>query len=478
MARAGIGGLLRLHLALGAALLGLSFFLATVAFAQQRPVRIQPALQAGELVVAVNKSELLRVDRPFEEVSVGNPEIADVVPLARDLVYVLGKQIGSTSLTILGPGGRVVAVVDIVVSFDLAGLKSRIFELLPGERVEVHPAGGAIVLSGNISSSDKLSRALALAERYAPGQVTNMLTVGGDQQVMLQVRFAEVQRSTAKELGIDSAIINSGGSSRFALFTGTGANVGRFFGQGALRSFATGLLHIGDLDLAFDVLEEKGLVRTLAEPNLVTLSGDTASFLAGGEFPIPVAQEEGAITIEFKQFGVSLAFTPTVVGRDLINLVVRTEVSAIDPTISISTATDITGRGISIPGLTVRRANGTLELGDGQAFAIAGLLQDDFRDNVRQFPWLGDIPVIGTLLRSTAFLRRQTELVILITPRLVRAVQLEQLATPLDRPVIPSEAQLFMLGRVEGGQPWPGTVPPTEGASEAGLDGPYGYILK
>jgi pilus assembly protein CpaC len=483
MHRSAIGGSVRRHWALGIVIAITAFLLAPLASAQQRAVRVQPAQQAGELVVALDKSELLRVDQSFDEVSVGNPEIADVVPLTRDLIYVLGKRIGSTSLTILGPGGRVIAVVDVTVTFDIAGLKGKLFELLPGERIEVRPAGGAIVLSGNVSSADRLARALALAERYAPERVTNLLQVSGNQQVMLQVRFAEVQRSVAKELGIDSAFLDTGGGTRFGIVTGTGANIGRRFGQ-SIREFATGFLHVGDLDLAFDVLEDKGLVRTLAEPNLVTLSGDTASFLAGGEFPIPVAQEEDTITIEFKEFGVALAFTPTVVGKDLINLVVNTEVSAIDPTLSVQTTTGIAG-GISVPGLTVRRANTTVELGDGQGFAIAGLLQDDFRDNIRQFPWLGDLPVIGALLRSTAFLRRQTELVILITPRLVRAVAPSQLNALDDRMVVPSEADLFLLGRVQGGQPWPGTVPPqgaapaaTQGASEVGLDGPYGYILK
>jgi pilus assembly protein CpaC len=248
-------------------------------------VRLEPGPHAGEFIVPLNKSQLLRIDRPFAEVTVGNPEIADVVPLTTQLVYVLGKQLGATNLMLMGQGGRVIAVVDLVVSFDVAGLKSKLFELLPGETVEVRPAGDAIVLSGQVSSAAQLARALALAERFAPQKVTNLLTVGGTQQVMLQVRFAEVQRSTVKQLGLNSLITATGDNAAFAFASGIP-------NPEAFARTAIGIVS-GDvtIDLLLDALERKGLVRTLAEPNLIALSGDTASFLAGGEFPIPVASD-------------------------------------------------------------------------------------------------------------------------------------------------------------------------------------------
>jgi pilus assembly protein CpaC len=427
-------------------------------------VRLEPGPHAGEFIVPLNKSQLLRIDRPFAEVTVGNPEIADVVPLTTQLVYVLGKQLGATNLMLMGQGGRVIAVVDLVVSFDVAGLKSKLFELLPGEAIEVRPAGDAIVLSGQVSSAGQLARALALAERFAPQRVTNLLTVGGTQQVMLQVRFAEVQRSTVKQLGLNTAVFAAGNRTAFAFESGDG------FSPDAFARSALSILS-GDvaIDLMLDALERKGLVRTLAEPNLIALSGDTASFLAGGEFPIPVASDRDdsgiTITIVFKQFGVSLAFTPTVLGNDLVNLMLNTEVSAIDPTVSVVTS-DIT-----VPGLSVRRTNTTVELRDGQSFAIAGLLQDDFQDSIRQFPWLGDLPVLGALLRSTEYQRQQTELVVIVTPRLVAPSTPDALATPADRLRLPSESELFLLGRLEGRAPG---LDPDRG----GLDGPHGYIMQ
>ena len=437
---------------------------------------INGGLRAGEVEVPINKSQVLQVDQTFDEVSVGNAEVADVVPLTRRSIYVFGKQLGSTNLTLIGTGGNVIAVVDLVVTFDIAGLKGRLFELVPDARVEIRPAGDAIVLSGEVPSADKLAQVLAVAERFAPERVTNLLSVTGSQQVLLQVRFAEVERATVKLLGLSSLFVEFGSTS-FQLDTGDGVSADP-------QSFATGILSLlkGDysLDVIFDVLEEKGVVKTLAEPNLIALSGDTASFLAGGEFPIPVGQDsddEGVdITIEFKEFGVGLSFTPTVIGQDLINLVLFTEVSEIDPTVSIVVDN------LVIPGLQVRRAKTTVELRDGQAFAIAGLLQDDFEDSVRQFPLLGDLPILGTLFRSTQFQRNLTELVVIITPRLVQPVVPTALATPLDRFMPPSEFELFFLGRTEGALPPPATEEDPAGAlarrAAGGIVGPYGYILE
>jgi pilus assembly protein CpaC len=431
---------------------------------------------AGEFIVPINKSQILRVDQPFTDLLVGNPDIADVLALTDQTIYVLGKELGSTSLTIYAAGKKLMAIVDLAVTYDIEGLKAKLFELVPGERIEVRPAGNSVVLSGNVSSSENLSSAMAIAERFAPGAVTNLLKVRGSQQVLLEVRFAEVARTVAKKLGLDSTFIFSS-SSDFTFSTVTdGALAAEDIFQSLDLIGATGNWTLSAL---FDFLETRGVVKTLAEPNLVVLSGETASFLAGGEFPVPVPQAGGvgaAITIEFKEFGVGLSFTPTVLGDGLINLVVTPEVSSLDFTAQVEIEQ------VQVPGLTTRRASTTVELRDGQSLAIAGLLQNDFKDNIKQFPWIGDIPILGALFRSTDYLSEQTELVIVVTPRLVTPVMAGTIATPVDTFVPPSDVDLFLFGRLE--DPSSGRGPAGAGAGyilgarSGGLTGQYGHIIK
>lgn len=440
-------------------------------------------IHAGEFVVPINKSQVLKVDQPFTELLIGNPEIADVVALTNQSVYVLGKQLGTTNLTIYGAKRRLLAVLDLVVSYDVESLKAKLHDVLPGEAIEVRTVNGGILLSGKVSNEISLSESLAIAEHYAPKSVTNAMSVQGSQQVMLQVKFAEVSRNVVRELGIghDLAVAGDIGfnlitSSALPLALGTAP-----FGIAGVSASPSNV----DLATTFQTLEQNGLVRTLAEPNLIALSGDTASFLAGGEFPIPVAQDDNTITIEFKEFGVSLSFTPTVIGTDLINLVVAPEVSRIDPTVSISTG-DVFG--VEIPGLSTRRAKTTIELRDGQSFAIAGLLQGNYQNTISGVPWLADIPILGLLFRSTGFQRNETELVILVTPRLVKPAQsIAELSTPVDRLVLPSDSDLFLFGRTEGegsGLAPPAAVSSTPGAGDTltqgqgGFAGSYGYITE
>ncbi len=436
----------------------------------QAPVtQANGSLHGGSFVVALHQSQVLRLETPFADVLVGNAEIADVLPLTDRSIYVLGKGLGTTRLTLYEKNKRLIAVVDLVVTYDVEGLKRRLNELMPGERIEIRPANDALVLSGAMSNATRMAQALAVAERFAPGKVTNLMAVNGSQQVMLAVRFAEMQRTAVKELGITSDLSIG---NKFSLGT-VGGIPDAAFGV-VSKSLATGKLA---LSVVLDALEKKGMVRTLAEPNLIALSGDTASFLAGGEFPIPVAQSDNnSITIEFKPFGVSLAFTPTVLGDGLINIVVAPEVSRPDPTNSVS----LPG-GLRIPGLTTRRAKTTVELRDGQSFAIAGLIQSDFQDSIRQFPGLGDVPVLGALMRSSDFTRNESELVIIVTPHLVRPAAAEAMASPADRFTPPSDIELFLFGRNEGAQP--GRAGGRSGAGlvvpgAAGLDGPHGHIIK
>ncbi len=442
--------------------------------------------QGGVVSVIVGRSIVLDSNEPFTEVSVANPGVADVAALSDTTLFILGRAAGRTSLTVIGAENRVLANAEIRVTPDVSEFKERLFEILPGEQVEVRTAADGIVLSGRLSGSRKVSRAIELANRYAPGKVTNLMTVGGTQQVMLKVRFADMTRGTAKSLGfnffgllndnplvaartgssINRSLVPSGGPG------GTFGGVGATSGDGLFTQSQFGILGvagtIGDVLLAatLEANESKGLIRTLAEPNLVALSGDTASFLAGGEVPIPVAQDGGEISVEFKDFGVGLAFTPTVIDDDLINLVLDAEVSA--PAAGGTSIDTVSG---SVPSFTTRRAETTIELRDGQSMAIAGLLQDFFSDNVTQLPWMGDLPVIGPLFRSTDFDRSQRELVIIITPHLVTPVEGEALQTPLDRVRIPSETELFLLGRTE----MPAAI---EEVASQNFDGPYGYVVK
>ncbi|MGC2856046.1 type II and III secretion system protein family protein [Novispirillum sp. DQ9] len=433
---------------------------------------VDTAARGTEMEVPVNKSQVLRVDQPFRDIMVGNPEVADVMPLSDRAIYVLGKQVGSTNLSIYGANRRLLAVVDLNVTHDAAGLRGRLNEIMPGEAIEVRGVNGGLVLSGAVSSARQLDRAMQIARRYAPDAVTNLLTVTGSQQVMVSVRVAEVRRSLARELGIKPTIIG-GDIVVSALET---LDPSRFLG--ALWNIEASDFTV---DLLIDALEEKGALKVLAEPNLIALSGDTANFLAGGEFPVPVAQDAdngvATVTVEWKQFGVSLAFTPTVLDGDLINLRVAPEVSQID------TTNTVTLLGTTIPGLSTRRAETTVELRDGQSFAIAGLLQSDFSDTIRQVPGLGDVPVLGSLFRSSAFQRSETELVIIVTPRLVQPVPAGSLAAPTDTFVPPSEIDMFLLGRADstpadagiGGR---GVVEVLGARSEGGISGAYGHILK
>src|SRR6266446_1415008 len=420
-------------------------------------INLEARQTTGQLTVPVDKSQLLHVDQAFGEISVGNRDIADVVPLTRNLIYVLGKKRGSTNLTISDQGGNVIAVVDVVVAYDIDAMRRGLADIAPEERVVIRPAGDALILSGQVTSSDRLRQILAVAERYAPGGVTNLLSLGSSQQVLLHVRFAEVRRTALKELGAN-VTVTSKGNDNFSAKTGLIPNGGVTGTFGNIAGSFVG----GDIEASVDALEKKGLLRTLAEPNLVALSGDTASFLAGGQLPIPVAQSTVtsattnnlASTVQFKDFGVGLSFTPTVIGKELINLEVNSQVSSIDSSIAI----------LGIPGLKVRRAKTTIELKDGQSFSIAGLLQDDFQDGVSKFPFLGNIPILGALFRSTNYQQEQTELVVLITARLVDPGIARNLASPTESVILPSPFSLFGEGKLEGGTPppaGPGTANPS-----------------
>ena len=420
-------------------------------------INVQAGNSASQIVVPVGKSQVVRFDRAFREINVGSKDVAAVVPLSRMTAVVIGKKLGTTNLT-LTSGGQVIAVIDVDVTYDVVGLQRRIHDLMPEENISIQPAGDKLTLTGHVASSDHLHQIAELAEGFAPGKVTNLLAIGGSQQVLLEVRFTEISRSALKDLGVTTDLdlfkIGNGNS----LFGDSGSPLATTFGT--LEGVFTG--HNFELDMRLDALEKKGLLRTLAEPNIVALSGQTASFLAGGEFPIPVAQAASAsntnnvITVEFKDFGVGLGFTPTVIGLDLVNLNLTTEVSSIDPTLSVPV-----GGGSNVPGLKVRRARTTVDLHDGETFAIAGLLQDDFQDTINQVPGLGNLPIIGALFRSTDFQHNQTEMAVFITVHLVQPKTAKELAAPTDTTHPPSQPDFYLNGHTESKTPpkGPSAVP-------------------
>jgi len=461
-----------------AAVLGSALLVLTPVSSQAQVLRVLEGATATTLRVPMNRAVVVESEALFAELSVANPQIADIATLSERTIYVLGRAPGRTTMTLLGADGSLIANVEVQVVPDLAEFRERLREILPNEPVEVRSANDGIVLSGTVSSGQTLDRALELAQRYAPGRVSNLMVVGGTQQVMLRVRFAEMSRTVRRELGMSLGIAGEafGNGNGFSLGTGGNNTSGPgTFGIGSTipsntagREGALGLSFGGNslqVSVLLEALEQNRLVRTLAEPNLSALSGATASFNAGGEFAVPVQTEDGT-AIEFRPFGINLNFTPTVVSDEVINLELRAEVSAIDsqvPTVN------------GIPGLRTRTASTTVEMRDGESFAIAGLLQDDFRDSIGQVPWLGEIPVLGALFRSANYQREQSELVIIITAHLVSPTRGEALALPTDRIRIPTENELFLLGQTSG-RPAAGSA--AGDVAQQDFSGSYGYVME
>ena len=420
------------------------------ASAAARVVGLTDDNRVGKMLITMGESETIKIDQAFSEIVVGDPEIADVNPLTDKTLYVLGRKLGTTNVTLFDTDKQVVAVIDIEVTHNLSGLREALKQSVPGSKLKVRSINGRVLLEGMVSSAPAAVKAMAIAREFAGDAVTDALTIAANQQVNLEVRFVEVNRIAGKELGINWNLTNGGDG----IATGSGVfQTAPTPGLGALSnalpfgSIVANILGNGmSPDLLISALEQRKLARRLAEPNLTTLSGQKASFLAGGEFPVPVGSDANGITIEFKSFGVKLDFTPTVMDNGLINLQIQPEVSEIEPANSIR----LREGSPLIPGLSVRRANTTVELRDGQSFAIAGLLQSINAKTADQIPWLGDVPVLGTLFRSSSFQKKESDLVIIVTPRLARPVGTKEvLRTPLDTTLSSNEPEFFLLGKQE-----------------------------
>lgn len=431
----------------------------------------------GRVTLNVREGRAIRLPAPAEAVFVADPAVADVQAQSPTLLYLFGKRAGTTTLFAVSGDQQVVLGREVVVRHDLDGLRDVLESAAPRAGLDLQSVSGGLILSGTVESATEAEELRLIAGRYLGEEETliNRLRVGSPTQVSLHVRVAEVSRETARLFGVNWDALFSPGDFVFGLATGrpigpggtlanrllsAGGTAGTLFG-----SFESGQVNVSTL---IDALENEGLVTVLAEPNLTALSGETASFLAGGEFPIPVGADENEIQIEFKQFGVSLAFTPTVLSPDRISLRVRPEVS------EISEKGAIRLRDLVIPALATRRAETTIELASGQSFAIGGLISNDTRSSVQKLPGLGDLPVLGTLFRSTSFQRNQTELVIIVTPYLVQPTAPDRLRTPLDRLRPASDLERILNARLLK----EGTAPGRPSPAPARLAGAAGFVLE
>ncbi len=452
-----------------ALLLGISF-LSTPALAADPLGRIRDQEITQSLRLKAGQSKVLRLPFAITRISVANPEVADIILTSPQEVYVNGLAPGVTNLSVWGRSRF--SSARVTVEADVSQLKENLAQVLPKERIGVMSADESVVLTGEVSGPVAQQTAVNLAASYVGGKkdrVINLLNIGGVQQVMCEVRLAEINRSVGRRIGINFNVIDRSGNSFGVSFlnnlTGIEQFVRNFLGTNFTYAISQNVNAIGGWrtgsvlwTMFFDALKQQGLGRILAEPNLVTTSGQEASFLAGGEFPIPVPQQFQTITIEFKKFGVGLNFTPTVLDHDMIAMKVAPEVSELDFTQGVA----FVAQGFVVPGLSVRRLSTHVEVKDGQTFALAGLLSDSHRNVVNKFPLLGSIPVLGTLFRSSEFQKRETELVVLVTPHLVKPMAQGVARLPTDAYVEPNEVEFYLLGCLEGKKKKKQSSPPPQ----------------
>lgn len=419
----------------------------------------------NQIRVEENRSIILRLDATPTNVFIAEPGIADVSIKSQKLLYIFGKTAGVTTFYAVDANDNIIYSATIEVDFNIERIQKMMDELLPQASISIKQMNGILILTGHAKSPEEADLAGQLVQQISTSRqggnltIINRIEVNTPTQVNLRVKIAEMSRDVMKDLGFnwDISLLGKNGASFFGFSKGAefvnrvlddmgNETLGlRTFERGSDNSFIFN--NIGgrhDVNTIIDALEEEGYLTVLAEPNLTALSGETASFLAGGEFPIPIAQggsSSNAITVQFKQFGVGLTFVPTVLSEDKINLKVAPEVS------QLSSAGSVTFNDISIPALTTRKVNTTIELGSGQSFALAGLLQSNISQEVSKYPILGDIPILGTLFRSDSFKREETELVVIVTPYIVRPANPGQLITPADLNYMPQDTGRWIKGK-------------------------------
>ena len=430
----------------------------------------QPALPAGaaQFEIALNKTRAVDLNRAVRDVIIGNPDIADIVVRAPGEVYLIGRAVGVTNVFLVDANGGLIRQLEVVVQPDGASVQAALRDLLPKENLSAKGVGDSIVLSGIASTDAAAAQAQSIARRFVTddANIVNMITIGSEQQVLIKVKVAEIQKTALKQLG-----------STFDLVTQDLGPVALDFASTAGIASAIGVLGFnGDnVDTSFDLLETQGLLRTLAEPNLLAVSGEPASMLAGGEYPVLAVSDDGSdgtVSVEYKPFGVSLAFLPVVMGPGRIWLKVSTEVSALSAQNAVTVP--FGDDSFTILGLQTRRANSTIELPSGGGIMIAGLLQDDIENTINGVPGLMDLPILGTLFRSTEFQRNETELVILVSVMLAKPTDPDLLAAPTDGFAPAHDLDRYFIGNLQNIYV---KRPPASGLSPEGPKGPIGYII-
>ena len=475
---------------------------ADTARAQSAAFQTLPTGASINMAIPLFKSRVVVVDVPTGRVAVGNPDVADIVVINPTQLYVLAKDIGTTNVLFWSRDNMLIGSINLEVVHDLDGLKAKLHQLMPTEPIEVYSAQRSIILRGRASNVSSMNAAVRIADGYlaqiqtakktqefeqdsgsrredkSVGSVINLIEVGGSQQVMLEVKVAEISRTEMRRLharfnaiakGADGAIGGVNGGARFpdVLFAPDDVRLptlpGNFPWGPAIDEFAPNDMTIVNqglfgtfindnflFNLAIDAAKEKGLAKVLAEPTLTTLTGQEAEFLSGGQFPIPISNGLNGVTVEFKKFGVGLKFLPVVLSDKRINLKINVSVSELVDTASLVLESDSVSRRTFVPSLRERSASATVELGDGQSMGMAGLLDDNLRELVTKFPGLGDIPVLGALFRSNQFQKGQTELVIMVTPRLAKPVAPGSVTLPTDKFVEPTDSEFYWKGQLEG----------------------------
>ncbi|HIC2857840.1 TPA: type II and III secretion system protein family protein, partial [Burkholderia contaminans] len=413
--------------------------------------------ESTSVSVPLGKSLLVPMPEPVRNRTIGNPAVAQATMVSPQTLYILGLAVGTTNMIVQGKSGAC-RVIDVAVGADAGGLQASLTQLMPGERdIHVSTAAGTIVLAGTVSSSMAAQQAVQIARAYgdsagdpagggkAGGGVLNMLNVTSPQQVMLEVKVAEVSKTLINQMG--SALNIQGGFGSWS-----GALVSNLL-AGVATGIAFSKANNKPFNLAADAQNTDNLVKILAEPNLVTISGQEATFLAGGKIFIPIPQSGSngvsSITLQEEEFGVALKFTPTVLGNGRISLKVAPEVSELSQTGVTLSASNIGGTSI-LPLITTRRASTTVQMGDGETFAIGGLIKDNGTGALKALPGVGEIPVLGALLRSTSFQQDRTELIFVITPHLVKPLQTADVPLPTDSFTKPNEIDVYATGNMEG----------------------------
>jgi pilus assembly protein CpaC len=472
-------------------LLALVFFASTLALPCFAGTDADGALEQKEYSIEVSKGELVRLVAPASAVIAADPAVADVQVISPSLVYINAKNIGETTVFAVDSHDREILRATVTVTNNLSKLNKAVKSMIPDAKVNFQSIDGALVMNGEVDSPLQAEDVRRLATPFLKQNQTlvNMLRPAGSNQVMLKVKIMEVDRTEMKSFGISLQNLSTSGSFLFGVLQGRSilsTTNGAFSSYPVTQSTTANTIFGGynngsnNVNGVLDALEDNGLVTTLAEPTLTTQSGQAASFLAGGEIPVPSVTGSGStaqVSVAYQPYGVTLNFTPVVLTKDRISMVVAPEVS------SLTTTGQVQDAGFTIPGLQTRKASTTVELGSGQSFAIAGLLENDHSNDINKFPFLGDIPVLGTLFRSNNFQHNQTELVIIVTPYIVNPVDARKaMRDPAQGLEMASDAQRILMGKLYKEKP-AGSGGPDKDSSPGSIDqprlyGPVGYILK